>query len=65
MVDRRTQKRKGGEQEQSGGKKEADLSTGTEKKRTKTERIRIRKFRQVEQVKEEELLWNLGMEGDK
>lgn len=65
MVDRRTKKRKGEEQGQSRGKKEADLSTGTERKRTKTERTRIREFRQVEQVKEEELLWHLGMEGDK
>lgn len=48
-----------------GKKKEADLSTGTGKKRTKTEKIGSRKFRQVKQVKEEELLWHLGMGRDK
>lgn len=51
MVDGRTQKRNGEEHKQSGGKKEADLSTGTERKRTKTERIGSWKFRQVKQVK--------------
>lgn len=65
MVHGRTWKRNGEEQEQSREKKEADLSTGTGKKRTKTVKIGSWKFRQVKQAKKGELLWHLDMQGDK
>lgn len=65
VVHGRTWKRNGEEQEQSGGKKEADLSTGTGKKRTKTVKIGSWKFRQVKQAKKGELLWHLDTQGDK
>lgn len=65
MVDGRTWKRNGEGQQQSRGEKEADLSTATNKKRTKTEKIGSWKFRQVKQAKEEELFWHLCMEGDR
>lgn len=54
MVDGRTWKRNGEEQEQSGEKTEVDLNT--DEKSTKTEKIVSWKFRQVKQAKEGELL---------